>query len=295
MGGFMRGEGGAGFGAVGGGGGSAVDYGLTALIAPAGDGGNDTTGTVGDFTKPYATPQAAYDDGARTFELLPAASYGGITATGAIAIAIRSHGYAGGAISFGAISSSDGGAITVLGLSSRDSLEVASITTAGGAVTLKNFRVAGSVSSFGGNGVNAAGVYGGNVVLRNMFVGVDVAAYGGSGASGDVAEEIGYPGGYGGTIALEDCDVGGLVSSYGGAGGTGAASDSGPITNGAAGGEGGGGAAITITRSRVGSNVSAAGGEGGTGGAGDSGNSLSNGNGGNGGAGAAVTVTDSSH
>lgn len=62
-----------------GGSGAAIDLGpLTAWLAST---GNDGTGTCGDPSKPYATIQAAYDDGARTFILMPkaAGNYGDLS------------------------------------------------------------------------------------------------------------------------------------------------------------------------------------------------------------------------
>jgi hypothetical protein len=52
-----------------GGGGSSITGTGIAYIRTTGNGGNDTTGTIGDPSKPYATAQEAWNDGARVFEL----------------------------------------------------------------------------------------------------------------------------------------------------------------------------------------------------------------------------------
>jgi len=52
-----------------GGGGSSITGTGIAYVRTTGNGGNDTTGTIGDPSKPYATAQEAWNDGARVFEL----------------------------------------------------------------------------------------------------------------------------------------------------------------------------------------------------------------------------------
>lgn len=51
------------------GGGSSITGTGIAYVRTSGNGGNDTTGTIGDPSKPYATAQEAWNDGARVFEL----------------------------------------------------------------------------------------------------------------------------------------------------------------------------------------------------------------------------------
>ena len=51
-----------------GGGGSSITGTGFAYVRTAPNGGNDTTGTIGDPSKPYATAQAAWDDGATRFD-----------------------------------------------------------------------------------------------------------------------------------------------------------------------------------------------------------------------------------
>jgi hypothetical protein len=63
------GAGGAAWEAASGGGGASITGMEYAYVRAAGSGGNDTSGTIGDPSKPYLTAQAAWDDGARVFDL----------------------------------------------------------------------------------------------------------------------------------------------------------------------------------------------------------------------------------
>ena len=280
------------------GGGGSVDYGLVALIAPAGDGGNDTTGTVGDFTKPYVTPQAAYDDGARCFVLLPAASYGGINTTGTMQIQIFSHGYAGGPIAMGSLITSDGAALSVVCTSGRNSLTVNAVQAAGSGgsdgVTLSGFKVATTVYAYGAAGsTDQAGFNGGPISLTNMHVVGEVCSYGGNaGAAG--GSNAGPLGGSAGNItAIDSIFDGGNFLADGGYGGLGGAHD-GVSSNGGAGGQGGAGGNILVKNCRGFGVLSANGGYGNTGGAGDDALALSNGDGGPAGNAGNIQVLDSS-
>lgn len=235
----------------GGGGGASVDYSTCALLAPAAAGGNDTTGTVGDFTLPYATAQAAWADGAKSMELLPnSASYGAIATSGAaLELTIISRGYNGGYNQLGAITTG-GGACNIRVLTGRSSLRVASINTvssstgtAGGALATSGLDVTGVVNT--------------------------------SGTNGDSNE----PGGNGGDLTAEDSRFRGAVYVHGGSGGI-------ATPTGNAGGSGGNAGAVSLDRSIAHDNVEAYGGQGGEGGPGDAENPA--GDGGGGGTGATV-------
>jgi hypothetical protein len=237
-----------------GGGGGSVDYSTCALLAPAADGGNDLTGTVGDFTLPYATAQAAWADGAKHLELLPnSASYGGISTSGAaLNLTIASRGYNGGANQLGAIDTG-GGALTLAVLTGRASLTVASISTvssaagaAGGTISTVGVHCLGTANSYGATGANSSsGGGGGTFTAEDCRFAGGIEFSGGSGGAGLNPGDSGGSGGVGGTGIFRRCLFESTITSFGGGGGGGGAGDA--ETGGGNGGSGGSGGYVNFT------------------------------------------------
>lgn len=214
---------------AGGGGGDSTFLEGVAIISAT---GNDTTGTVGTSSAvplPYATPQAAVDDGATSLVLLPkAGSYGGITISGAgtaLALNIAAWGRSGGPQQIGAIVT-NGGALTIQCTTGRHSLFIDSITTTpttttgavGGAVTLRHLR-AGLITTQGSAGGEAEN--GGNAGTLDAIGCILLAGgnlYGGAG--GNPSAAAGSPGTTGGNAVAAkfvDCQLGGTWGVSGGA------------------------------------------------------------------------------
>jgi hypothetical protein len=268
-----------------------------AIIAPT---GNDTTGAVGTSSAaplPYATPQAAYDDGAKILWLMPkATAYGGISSGGAaINLAIDSHPYSGGINQMGAMDS-DGGAIVIQCTTGRKSLQLASVSSAGnttgengGAITLSSLTVLSGITASGASGAaNSAGGFGNTITLFDVVSESNVYTTGGQGGDGDTSQ-TGGDGGQGGSVIAQDSTLYG-IDCAGGAGGTGGSCDTDLEIGAGSGGQGGPAGSVDLVNCIVTIGISTDGGSGGSGGSGDAGIMLADGNGGSGGAGGTISM-----
>lgn len=235
------------------GGGSAIDLGTTAAwIATT---GNNTTGTVGDPSRPYLTAQAAVDDGATTLVLI--GNGGTITDVGgAINLKVLSLGGTLGDLdSTGAITiESIGGTLTVATVNADGPVSLTGVTTAsigagdGQSITLVDCVLDSNITCRGGP-ITAIRCNLANSTLNTQ--GIDGTT---------PADSEGTPGGGGGSITLSFCDGEATLNAYGGNGGNGF--DDGMTSyNGGAGGNGG---QITLINSTV-ANAYAAYGLGGSG------------------------------
>lgn len=218
-----------------------------AILAPN---GNDTTGAVGTSTAapiPYATAQAAYDDGAKVMVLMPKnGSYGAITTGGAplYLTVISYHSPQYGHNILGAISTA-GGEIRMLCSTGPRSCAVGTVTTSAaslnaGAIYAEGFNFLQEVLAAGDS---TSGTSGAQITLRNFICNASILCAGGQSAT------PGGTGGNAGNMLLEDgiaeASVG--VSVSGGSGTSGAAGDG--ENPGGAGGNGG--AAGTLTTRRL--------------------------------------------
>lgn len=213
-----------------GGGGSAIDWDSAAVLRTD---GNDTTGTVGDPSKPYLTAQAAYDDGARTLLVCEksAGNYGAIAAAGNLALHVVA---LDGVARLGAITA-PGYTIQIYGPGAeRCSIASVSNSTTNGAnaaaLHLYNLTVSGSVTSNGSKPATAnVGGVGGAIILTNCYVNDSASANGGGGGDGVGAgtSNPGEQGGAAGSVTLLDRSyVQNTISANGGNGGNGAEGDS---------------------------------------------------------------------
>ena len=214
---------------AGGGGGTLPPLG--AALSPS---GNDTTGTLGDASKPYATIQAAYDDGARDFLLRPGAAADGDLADGggAIIITIASEGSASTHGVIRDITSSSNIVIEAIA-ARREAVELRDII-GDNDITLTGCTVR-RIEGSGADGVadGAGPVSAGTVTLRNVWVNDYIHATGGNGAA--MTDADGQAGGVGGSVFLDDrSSVNNAVTTAGGSGGLAA-----PTTSSGAGGAGG--------------------------------------------------------
>lgn len=248
MGGFMRGEGGAGFGAAGGGGGGGFGtLAGTAMICAA---GNNTTGTVGDMSKPYTTYQAAYDDGARRFLVeggYSSASAGGLTLSGNNQTLVF--------FSLGEVTNFNVGAIYTTGHSVTiqgngaafvkiDDINTSSATPGAGGgslyisgVTLDSVTTAGAVGA-----TNSAAGAAGNIYARNCDFVNTLSLIGGQGGNSNATASWGGTGGAGGAFFAYSSAFlsGSSVYTSGGNGGNGFDDDeTDPASQGGAGGNAG--------------------------------------------------------
>lgn len=181
---------------------------VTAMICTA---GNNTTGTVGDMSKPYTTFQAAYDDGARRFIIEGGYTSGGALATtGDVTLFFEGWGHA-AAANVGAITT-NGDPLTVIG-NGRSSVYITSINTTSatpgtnaGPINGVALRV-GSINASGVNGATGGGYGGGgaNVTLRDSRIGSYIYTTGGDGGTTS-AGEAGGIGGAGGSVACTACE-----------------------------------------------------------------------------------------
>lgn len=165
--------------------------------------GNNGTAAVGSPALAYLTMQAAYDAGARVFDL-GVGTFAGISAAGAVNITIRGRGRTKTTVTL--IASTNAGAVTVYD-QGRQSATIAEITSIG---------AAGAVDTNGGN-AGAVSVEGCYVTLINN--------YGGAGG----AESASSPGagGNGGSVAVSATGFVGTANNYGGGGGAGTTTDGG--------------------------------------------------------------------
>lgn len=215
----------------------------TALITAA---GNDTTGTVGDMSKPYTTIQAAYDDGARRFIVEAGKSCGSLSSPTNSVISIVA---LGGGVTLAAVTTS-GANLSIYG-NGRDLIEIqgqisanGSGNNAGGALYLHGVTVYTVTANGGNGGAGQAGGNGGTVILRDADLRAGVTANGGNGGNSNGLPADGGQGGAGGLIAIyssrlpQSEDI--TISASGGIGGNGYISDgSANGTNGGGGGNGG--------------------------------------------------------
>ena len=250
--------------------GGSIDYEDAAWLSNS---GNDTTGTVGDPTKPYATAQAAYDDGATVFFVHPKSgggNYGNITATGNVSLTIVP---LGASARFGTVTA-DGYAVQLFGDGMREKVWFANIfnsTSTGGS--------SGSVSLYGvtvtGNIVttpqqpsgNSQGGNGGPVDLYDSYVGGYVDVSGGMGGNGAETGAPGGAGGTGGSVSLmRGSYVQGTINASGGQGGAGYSGDE--TIGGGSGGNGGNAGTVLIDTGSTSDStyITATGGTGGSGG-----------------------------
>ncbi len=170
------------------GGGSAISLPTQAWVETPANGGNDTTGTVGDPSKPYATMQAAYDDGARVMHL-GAGTFAGVTVAGALALSVLGHGRDQTTVTL--VSSSNGGMITLHDLGVQ-SVMISSITS----------------------NASYEGYPGGNISVNNVCA-TNISA---GGAAGGLDGDVGLAGGAGGSLlVIGSCSLG-IVQLNGGTG-----------------------------------------------------------------------------
>ena len=246
--------------------GGAIDLGDGALVNDAT--GDDDTGTVGDPSKPYKTPQAAYTAGARTFHVVEKAgggSYGGITTTANAVLHFKA---AAGVARIGAINApgyaleihGEGLERTIFaGVSNKPSADGAGAA----ALTLYDLTVTGNVVNSGRarSFSNAAGGQGGTLTTRNVRIEGTTEANGEEGGGGESPGGTGAAGGAGGTINATDTVFVGDVNANGGSGGGGGAGDG--DNGGGTGGPGGAAGFINPTRCHFLAGCYAAGGAGG--------------------------------
>lgn len=247
---FIRTPGGAFVPAAGSGG--SLDINSVALVDPIS--GNDTTGTIGDLTKPYLTMQGAFDDGATLMWLAPKGSaYDGISTPYSIDIDILPLGSQSGdyrCVVSNLVSTAASNSIRVSNFGPPDSLHLANASVSptlgpAGAVTLYNCSV-GSVYANGSAGEAGANGYGGGTVtMFRCIVTGEIRAWGGGG--GDRTGGACLTGGSGGAIDLTDCHItanNGTFYAYGGGGGA----VNGGVGGGYTGGFGGTGGTIKLLR-----------------------------------------------
>lgn len=219
-----------------------------AILAPN---GNDTTGAVGTSTTapvPYATAQAAYDDGAKILVLMPkSGTYGNIQGTGVQTInltVISYHDPSIGSNQLGTISTAST-EISIHCTTGPRSCRVGTVfsraaSVAGGVITIDGFTTSGDVDA---SGDSTDGTNGGQITMRNFIAqGAIISVAGGQGVT---------PGATGGTAGLMDlsdgfCNSTVYVSVSGGSGTTGAAGDA--ENPGQPGGNGGSAGTLTTKR-----------------------------------------------
>lgn len=226
---------------------------ITTGVAYVDTAGSDATGAIGDASKPFLTMQAAYDAGARSFEL-SVGTFTGITGiTGTVTISIRGRGIGKTHISQ-IVGQPDNNPVLVL-------QDIGPFSC-----TINEVDVSGQAEAGEGGGGRDAG----QVVLRGCYILEGVSANGGEGGPGGVGVQGGN-GGLAGGIEMYDCRMSAAASvgvlARGGIGGGNFEDTSG--------GNGGNGGSILLDRCYV-VNPSVWGGDGGF-------CSASGSNGGNGG------------
>lgn len=206
---FIRTPGGA-FVPAGGGGGGITDIPVNGVALIDAVNGNDTTGTVGDLSLPYATMQEAFDDGCRYFLLAAKATpYAGITTTGAVVITILP---LGGITGYSYVSISNitttgaANAVHITNVGSPSSLTVANVLSTpslgvGGEVKLSNLTSI-AVYASGSTGANdGTGYSAGSIEFNNCILSGNVYCSGGNGGS-LTGFNNGTEGGLGGTVRV---------------------------------------------------------------------------------------------
>lgn len=294
---FLRGD--QTWAAPSGGGGTLLEG--VAIIAPNGNDGTGAVGTSSAAPIPYATPQAAFNAGAKALVLMPNVSpYGGITSTGAsIDLCIASHCSGNSANQMGGIFADHGYSISILCTTGRNSLRLATVTTTpsapseyAGNITLEGVAVQSSLSASGAHcttgGTGGNGGASGGVNLTKCLI---LCALNACGGNGDYGAQTGSGGngGNGGTVNAYDSQLS-AINTNGGAGGAGGGCDPDLNVNGGNGGQGGTSGPVSLYNCDINGEVNTNGGTGGNGGAGDSGTSTGDGSGNNGGDGGAVSI-----
>lgn len=185
-------------------GGSTIDLGPTvAWVITAANGGDDGTGECGNPAKPYATMDAAYDDGARAF-YLGEGTFSGLSKSGNVVVRILGTGR-------------NSTVVTLIESTNENAVNVTDLGN--GSFTLTTVGKAGA----NGAGSGAAGGNGTAVTLTNV-VAATVAANGGTGAA-DVGDTTGGgAGGNGGAVTLIGSSSASNINMQAGNGGDGSAS-----------------------------------------------------------------------
>lgn len=236
--------------------------------------GNDDTGAVGDPSKPYATPQAAYNAGARVF-CFGVGEFGNISGINADIMLI------GCGVEQCFVGNISGTAGSVYG-NGRENISVGGIyiTTANGTNGSVGDPSISLHPTNGTNGSDAPSVIVSGVTSRSDAVVIagdgGIGGYGGDITSGSGND--GANGGYGGnagTLTVLDCTLSGYavcIAGKGGDAGNGSniLDNAAPGGNGGAGGNGGSPGVVNVSRARVGGFYAAAG-TGGSAGAGGAG------------------------
>ncbi len=245
---FIRTPGGA-FVPAGGGGGGITDIPVNGAVLVDAVNGNDTTGTVGDLSLPYATMQAAFDDGGRFFLLAAKAStYAGITTAGAIVITIlplcglTGYSYA----SIGTIETTGASnSVHVTNLGSPSSLQIANVLAtptagSGGEVKLNSLTSTAVYASGTVGANNGTGYSAGSIEFNNCIISGNVYCSGGGGGT-LTGTSAGTEGGLGGTVRVYNSFIANdstVIYANGGAG-TAASGPGGGALTGGTGGAGG--------------------------------------------------------
>ena len=243
-------------------------------IAYVQNNGNDGTAIIGDPAHPYATPQAAYNAGARVF-CFGVGEFGDISGINADIMLI------GCGVEQTFVGNISGTAGSVYG-NGRENISVGSIyiTTANGTNGSVGDPSISLHPTNGTNGSDAPSVIVSGVTSRSDAVVIagdgGIGGYGGdiTGGSGNDGANGGY-GGNAGTLTVLDCTLSGYavcIAGKGGDAGNGSniLDNAGPGGNGGAGGNGGSPGVVNVSRSRVGGFYAAAG-TGGSAGAGGTG------------------------
>lgn len=220
-------------------GGSASAINTWAWVETSANGGSDSTGTVGDISKPFATMQAAYDAGG-VCQFIGPGTFAGITKTTAN-IALRFMGSGATAISLVRVINPAGNSITLQDLGVHSAVVI-------------------SVEIYGAGGADDnAGSNGGAVTLHNIY-GVSVQSTGG--AAG-FTTEFGSPqiGGNGGSVTTNGNCVLANLYTYGGTGGI-PYDDGFSMVSGNVGGDGG---SVTVYGSLTATDITIYGASGGSG------------------------------
>lgn len=255
--------------------------------------GNNGTGALGDFTKPYQTFQAAFDDGARSFIVTGSsgASCGTLTIPDNSTYVLRFLSLLDNTenTTITEILDLHGGTLTVYGNGAGCRIgaitgDAGSVSNAGATVRVYDCSIGNVYAGGCGNVANTHASNAGSILLVSCrLIGNYYYALGGAGGNGDASAngytsaEAGRNGGVGGTIIMIDCvaSSGAVnINVGGGNGGVGSAADDGNSLSGGNGGTAGTGGTILLAGCNAvftGTeyfNAHAAGGDGGNGGIG---------------------------
>jgi len=194
--------------------------------------GNDSTAAIGNPAKPYATMQAAFDDGARMFYLGYGTFSGIQLSNGSIDISILGQGASRTTISVilsvaqGDIIVRDIGVfsvnISIIGVDASTADTGAGSGSSSGAIYLYGVYAAtirgnaGNGGASDGNNNSGTGGNAGNITLTNCIV----ATINSNGGSGGYSEVTGSAAGNGGTVRLIRSSVTSSISVNGGTGGS---------------------------------------------------------------------------